>query len=402
MQRLIVKFAFFLKSKSFLKYLVCALFLTAFFIGFAVLLYSIYNEDIFETIFAAAFGFSASNILIYILGSFSRYFEDSIKVNTNTADMLNIYTPEYKKTVSFADSSVDLCYHELIVHRTGFSYEVEDDPDKFFELDDFFTENLVTLFDTHSSSKKNNELTVRMDDVKQNGKLFTFCLSRSTFFNHLITNRAVDFQISKDLSIRSFYEFGPEISPLNKSKLSNHVGINALVYLEDGSVLLQQRNKNATISKNCLTASIATRLTFPGGKPCKITSDYLMKGCLYDYLQIRLALDIQKVKKENVKIAFLGLGQNIYEGGKPQMYFRIDLKGVRRDNYHKMLLHGFTGFSKIDVDKKTHIVDPSGIRTARGGAFTVPSYNVKKRRYVEKTFAFERSLLCNFWHIQQN
>lgn len=105
-----------------------------------------------------------------------------------------------------------------------------------------------------------NEPTVRLDDFRLSDKTAYFYTSRSTFLNHMVTNRAMDYPIAYPASVRSLYEYKKRLSPLSESKMSNHIGINALVYLSDGTFLMPFWGGNATISKRLVSAGIAMRL----------------------------------------------------------------------------------------------------------------------------------------------
>lgn len=105
-----------------------------------------------------------------------------------------------------------------------------------------------------------NEPTVRLDDFRLSDKTAYFYTSRSTFLNHMVTNRAMDYPIAYPASVRSLYEYKKRLSPLLESKMSNHIGINALVYLSDGTFLMPFWGGNATISKRLVSAGIAMRL----------------------------------------------------------------------------------------------------------------------------------------------
>ena len=183
----------------------------------------------------------------------------------------------------------------------------------------------------------------------------------------------------------------------------NHIGINALVYLSDGHVLIQQRKGDSTISKRHLTASIATRLVLPGKENVQIDTNYLLKGNILLNLERRLGIDLSKIDEKNIIIDFLGLGQNIYEGGKPQLYFKVLLKGVTADNYLQYQSGKGQNAGKIDLDKCTHICKADEIEFCKkGDKLVLKTYNPKRKKYKKVVREPERSLLCNFYHIQTN
>ena len=403
MKRKIIKLFYFLRSRSYVRYIILFLLIAAFFVGLGFLLVYFFNENIIATVLATAFGFAVSNIVIFFAGVFSRIFEDNLKVNTSTEEMMKIYKrPEYQKIITFGNKSMPVCYKCVLIHQDNYTYEIDDNPDKFFQLEGFVEENYNTLFELHSSSSKENTLTIRMDDFyKKSDNHFIFSLSRSNFYNHLVTNRAVDFEIIKDLSLRSLYEPGPTISPLSESKFSNHIGVNALVFTNDNHIIFPQRKKNSTISKNCITSSIATRLLFPNNSK-SIDAQYVLHDQVLEALEKRLSLDLSLFKEDDIEIEFLGFGQNVYEGGKPQMYFTVRLKTIDLTNYKQYLRRLKTNESKIDNDKCLYLAKYDSISIARDNSkLCFDYYDNDKKKYRHHKAKCEKSLICNIWHYQQ-
>ena len=405
MKRIIIRLFYFFKSKSYAKYIAVTIILAAIFVALAFLLQQFFQSNIFEIIIGTAFGFAVSNIAIYLVGSFSRLFEDRLKVNNSTEDMLKIYRDsKYQKIVNFKNRSAVICYNPLLVNvNNDMKIKIKDDPKKNFEVSDFVGENFNTLFNLHASSSIENTETVRLDQIEKVGdKKYIFHLSRSNFYNHLVTNRAVDYEIEHKLSLRTLYEFGPGLKPLEESVFSNHIGINALVFLEDGYVLLPQRKRDSTISKNNVTASIAIALFAPKDNRL-VDEDYLFHNSIINGLQKRLSLDVNKIKLDNIEYKFLGIGQNVYEGGKPQMYFKVMIRGVNLNNYQSYLYNYSTLDTKIDNDKVIHVCKYEDIEISSDAlSIYINSYDFNKKKFYKKKVDAERSLLCNFWHLEQD
>ena len=165
---------------------------------------------------------------------------------------------------------------------------------------------------------------------------------RSTYLAHLLTNRALDYHIKPEVTIRRIFENTARLTPLALSKMSNHIGINALVFLrrngeKRGYLLMPKRGSDATVAKNGVTASLATRLQmdnkeyFADGYQSKMTIDYIEKGCILDGLPaaIRLSRDCLNEKMEQqsdfLQIDLLGIARDIYEGGKPTFFYAVYL-----------------------------------------------------------------------------
>jgi len=236
-----------------------------------------------------------------------------------------------------------------------------------------------------------------LDDMVQDGNKVTFYLSRSTVFNHLLTNRAIDFILFDNVTLRDVYEYGPKLNSYKDSKMSNHIGINALVFLSDGNILVPRRNRVSTISKNQITSSIAVKLDFPEGKD-SVSTEYLMKENIMNNLTSRVKIDPKDLHRENIDIRFLGLGQNVYEGGKPQFYYAVHLNDIDTQKYYE-LNHEADTVNKIDVDRCIYIADYSSYKFKQDFiTFDAIRKNGSRKKVKVK---YEMSYLCNLWHYEE-
>ena len=167
---------------------------------------------------------------------------------------------------------------------------------------------------------------------------------------HLLTNRAVDYKIKAEISLRELYENRSELTPLSFSKFSNHIGGNVLVFLTDRDnkrqyLLLPKRDKVGTIAKGKLTASWATRLKMKDYTG-KLKPEYVNGGFLDDediFNEFASALGVRsgwlrgkmtdndKNLKPSDRIRLLGGARDVYEGGKPTFFYVVDLKVDLKD-----------------------------------------------------------------------
>ena len=192
--------------------------------------------------------------------------------------------------------------------------------------------------------------------------------------------------------------------------MSNHVGINALVFLSDNRLLIPRRKNSSTISKNRVTSSIAVMLNFPDEnkndtKNAEITVEYLLKENIYKNLSDRVKLPKDAIKREETEIKFLGFGQNIYEGGKPQFYFSVKLNNIdtamywkKRSEYEEELKR-LNKKEFLDVDKCMYVANYESFRY---GKSTV-KFDVydKRDRTHRVNVGYEMSYLCNLWHYEK-
>ena len=396
--------SFFLKDHT-AKYIVV---MSAFLTAFTVLLW-LAAMDVVSNVFGTVVGFMISSMFLYACKIIVGRMEDILKINYDTHALLEIYhgRPDYRKSVQSQGTEATFAYAEVLVNQ-NYDFNVEDHPERKMELDEFIMGNYATLFSAHSNSAKRNFDTIRLDRFDPETK--TFYLSRSTYFNHLVTNRAIDFLLFDDVSLRTVYEYGPQLNRLEDSKMSNHIGINALVFLSDGRLLIPRRKNSATISKNKITSSIAVMLTFPNecsGDPkhAVITKDYLLHGNIIKNLSDRVKLPAEAVCEDQTEITFLGFGQNIYEGGKPQFYYSVKLNNVDTETYfaqRKVFEAEQKRLHKkevIDVDQCMYVADYDSFRYVKNCVeFTVHS---PKGKTSKVRTGYEMSYLCNLWHYNE-
>ena len=365
-------------------------------------LFGMFSSDFIPELLSIGLGFLFSNLLLSTLHMLLGNFEDAVKVTDDTDKLLKIYTAEEtKKTVYLGNTQGYVAYSETIIND-GYTFRLKDDKDSVFELDDFCKDNYMNLFLAHRRSVKRNFPTIRLDGFEKVGEEYYLYTGRSTYYNHLITNRACDYRLADDLTIRDIYEYGPQITPIEESKMSNHIGVNGLVYLADGELLVPRRKNDSTISKGQITSSLALMLPFP--KTGEIDEEYLLKGCIMDALMTRTKLNPEWLKGR-IDIEFLGFGRNLYEAGKPQFYFTVRLWDVTRKEYLSYVEKRFNEKEKkIDVDKCVYVVKTDTMEFWHNDEIRFYYYTLKKgeeRLRKSHTLPYEKSFVCNIWHEQE-
>lgn len=403
-KKLLLKIYMFMTSGVAAKYLISALMCMCLFVILSVFRLVDYLEVINILI-----GFLLGQIVVGLMNVIGSKFEDITKVTEDTNKLLTIYTlKKYDKKVKKNGSVCSVCYNEVFVPNKNSPEElhVDDIPENVFNVDDFFMNNYTQLFQAHEHSTKKNFVTARLDAFTKEQDGWHFKIGRSTYYHHLITNRAADFRLADDFSVREMFEFGPKITPLEESKMSNHIGINALVYLEDGALLIPKRKRDSTFSKNKITSSIAVMLNIP--KDGKIDKDYLIDGGLIKKELVgRTKIPQEVVDKLDVTVNFIGFGQNIYEVGKPQFYYEVYLKGLDKKGYENCTtLKEKTVGIKLDRDEIIYMIDPNTIKFFGDGDIKFNYYthrDIKKNKKTaskQRHLTYEKSFACNIWHEQ--
>ena len=357
------------------------------------------SQDLTGGIFETIVGFLLSSIFIYFLRAFYSRFEDVLKINYDTEEIIKMYPQgkNYRKTLTRNGTCATFAYADSFINKNH-KIEVVDDPNSIFTPDDFVMQNYEKLFSAHTGSAKINGETIRLDKFTCKDGICTIHLGRSTYFNHLITNRAMDFEIFEDITLRQVYEYGPTISSFEKSKMSNHIGINALVFLKDGNLLVPRRKNDSTISKNKITSSIAVKLNYPTDGRQTVNSEHLVYGNIIDNLSTRTKISPEDLELSQIEVIFLGFGQNLYEGGKPQFYYAVHLKNIDTETYKK-LTAGNNQAGKLDMDKCIYVADYDSFQFKKN--FICFKTIEKNGKIKKRTLGYEMSYLCNIWHYEE-
>ena len=291
----------------------------------------------------------AAFILYKVFVYWRQKYEDENKVSYRNSDMWNQYGTNYRNIFKMNDSYFVVYSEKLFCYdEKSTSLVIQDKPKDFFVLDPYIKAHCSTLLEAHAKSKKTDSVTVRLKDFEKpsakNGNKTIIRTERSSYLAHLLTNRALDYMLEGDLSIRRLFENDKALRPPRRAMLSNHFGINALVFLKEGDdkrawLLLPHRNKTATVAKNKITASIATRLEmdlkdkngkarFKEGYDSKLNEKYIINGyCIEDNLEKHIWVPKNWLSDNKIptKIIFLGLSRDIYEGGKPTLFYAVEL-----------------------------------------------------------------------------
>ncbi len=397
-RKLFVKLYMFIISERVGKYILSIFLCVALLAGFGVL-----NQDLISDVISIAIGFLISSLLLGLMKVVLGNFEDAVKVTGDTQKLLKMYEGT-KKTVCYNGTEGYVAYSEVVVNE-GYTFRVQDDENSVYELPDFVGDNFVDLFGAHARSTKHNFDTIRLDGFeKTGGGEYLIKTGRSTFYNHLLTNRACDYRLEDDLTLRDLYEYGPKISSIEASKMSNHIGVNALVYLSDGELLIPRRKNDSTISKNMITSSIATRLLFPKDNG-EINAEYLLKTCVLDALLGRLKFDPKWLETKDIQVEFLGFGQNLYEVGKPQFYYAVHIRDLTRLEYLAYIQEHFKDRrTRIDEDKRIYVVKMDTLQFHDDDELKFSYYKLTKTGETVKRvhpLMCEKSFICNIWHEQE-
>lgn len=208
-----------------------------------------------------------------------------------------------------------------------------------YALPQFVSENALLLMEAHASSNVKNSVTVRLDDFKfENGKL-TLETCRSQYYDMLVTNRCMDYELGGAVSVRRVYEYGDTVSPLDKSKLCNQIGINGLIITSDGHLLVEKRGRKKATWKNKFAQPISLALKITDdivGKDGLLAggeagAEAVFKKVILDTVGKNFGILESDIEEFSLKTNFMGIARDLLEGGKPNLYFYIVTKKAAQE-----------------------------------------------------------------------
>ncbi|MBU1143897.1 MAG: hypothetical protein KKH92_09700 [Firmicutes bacterium] len=308
-----------------------------FFSIFVVISFFVLPVETRNVFVPAVIGFFLSNLITSLVNSYKNSREDKVKSKQDGSFLKKVYYEEDVKKVPIV-----IDYNGL--KREVYFKTIIDSPKKIifehkpemFMLDDLFSTFYFDILKSHSNSYIKNVDTLRLYDIdskKDDDGETTYILKtqKTNYFDHLLTNRAIDYPIRGSASLRHIYEPGPVLRPLSESSFANQIGFNCMVILSDHTIIIPRRSKNATYSKDKVTASLTGRL------PVSLKTGSTEKDLeLFVKKQAKEKLGInEKYLNSDVEFKICSIVQDIYEGGKPQIYFTLKLNTLSSLDYFK-------------------------------------------------------------------
>ncbi len=339
-----------------------------------------------------------SIVVALLLNSFSKMFrtllmnklEDSVKLTCDYEKLMKKYECEMvaykneaasckyvKKVLKNRDTEV---VHIPVVREKTFrngKIEIQDSRAKYV-LPQMICEHFGELFEAHSTSTVYNQLAIRVDDWEMENGKFVIKTSRTTYFDSLVTNRAMDFCWSNGLTIREQFEYGPYLHGLKESCLSNHLGFNGFIESSDGYIVLMKRGNKLSIGKgtygSSVGASLKAKYALIDGK---FTREGLRKGILKE-IENELKISEEGLEAFSLDEHLIAAYRDLVEGGKPQLLFYIKskwpkdkietnffekIKGVEKSKKYELLEDGrrFLWISQKDIKEKKICILPDQI-----------------------------------------
>lgn len=255
-----------------------------------------------------------------------------------------------------------------VVLLRGREVVIDDDPDDWYSPPNFCRTHYSELLNAHDFSNTYNQTTLRVKNFKEeNGKVH-ISFSRSTYYDALVSNRAIDFKIG-GLCVRDVCAQGPFLTTLEDSLLSNHMGFNGMVETADGKFVFVKRHKRVSIGKNTMQCSVAASLKakYALNKEGRLTKEGIARAIM---MEIEDELALSKTEKYNQKKSeifgdfsfennVLYFYRDLLEGGKPQLMFYAKLnilssdleKAYRKENRKSPLQKDGNTIRCVDINE---------------------------------------------------
>lgn len=196
---------------------------------------------------------------------------------------------------------------------------IEDDQNDEYILPQDLKEYYHHLFEAHRTSSIYNQLNVRVVGWRKEKNTFVLTTGRTTFYDSLVTNRAMDYKWPSGVTTRDLYGYGPYFPTLKESQLSNHLGYNMMLQTADGYLLFVKRKKNVSIEKGLFSTSVAASLKAKAA--LNQAREFTVQGlenAILEELYDELKIERQYVPSFNLKDNLLYAYRDMVEGGKPQ------------------------------------------------------------------------------------
>lgn len=334
--------------------------------------------------------------IVYII------FEDKQKISEES---FPYDQSTYLLNIKIGNKTTNIWYYPRLFHSDDTEYRFIDTEKVTYSLPDIIENNYFDILEAHIGSQVANMKMIRLDDfkVKRNNdkKIVSFFTSRTYFFYDLLTNRAMDYRFHGDMTVRKIFESDKFISDFNESKMSNHIGINAIVF-QDECMLLTLRGKTATMSKNKVTSSIAmgfdsdairTLPQYSHEKNVTLNSMdefiEIVRNKTVDFLNLD-SLSAEQ-RKEFIDVNFLGFGQLVYTGGKPQFYFAVVVNTKNENTEFNNRL------SEVDSNRELFRVKKLNLTNQNSYYLDLILDNGEK-----VTVQAEKSFFANLYHLMRS
>lgn len=306
-------------------------------------------EDFFaiDTFSAILVAFVCQSVADLVIKIVEKKYEDSEKLTEDHKALCKKYCSE--TLLSFRNEQFPIV---CLAHRKEadppYDINFSGGLDKRYQLPKQVADRSESIMRAHKYSKVYNQIALRLEDLRVEGNAVELEYSRTTYFDSLLTNRAMDYSWENGRSVREVYEPGPFLNSLKESKLSNHLGFNGFVETADGKIIFVKRGQKMSIGKgtwsNSVGASLKAKYALDDNR---VFNREGLSRAIREEIRDELYIDIdQNVDLHKSIFAFY---RDLAEGGKPQFLFYYKLEDVSFEQFENNFRERYS--------KKDNVVD---------------------------------------------
>lgn len=260
-------------------------------------------------------------------------YEDRAKLTESYKDLITRYSND-NLVIAFNKDKTKVEYPVINLGTGCVTFNnyfnqiiINDNKSERYQLPVILENNFSKLFSVHSTSKVFNSLNIRAKNMSFKNNVLLFETSRTTYFDSLVTNRASDYNFEEGLSVRILYEMGPQMTELESSRLSNHLGFNGFIESADGYIVFVKRSMKMSIGKGTYGDSIGASLktAYALDEKGVFTVD-MLENAIIKEIESELKITEEELDKDTLSI--IAIYRDCVECGKPQ--FLIYAKSNKR------------------------------------------------------------------------
>ncbi len=313
----------------------------------------IMKNDVFSSITSVLLIY-AGNEFLNLCAKFKKMCkEEKVKLNQDyqsiidkyrddTSQML-VYTNNYKNKYSSKVISKTKCKEVISNNKritNTYRFPIIYDKDQVlstftfeyskgdYDLPSDIKERKSEVLRAHHASHAYNRTTQRIKSINKEGDSYNVSLEKTSYYNMLVSNRAIDYHLEGYGTIRDRYEEGPKISSLEDSVLANHFGYAIIVETSDNKFVFSQRKEHVSVGKNTLGTGVSSVLKVNLDKENYNNEELkeIFNKSINNEIQNEIGISNDGVKynfdfdKNNIVVY-----RDLTEGGKPQFVFHLKL-----------------------------------------------------------------------------
>lgn len=298
-------------------------------------------------------------IIIAIIGNMinnfvNSYIEDEVKLTTDYKTLANQYIDDLFEYNNSVEDGVDPKNLDLLLNKSDvsqdhknissydFRFPITEDAKSYkkslvihdsheeYVLPDIIQEHFDQLVKSHSSTLKYNQLMIRVDDWYEDNNTFHIHTSRTSYLQSLVTNRSIDYRWENGLSNRKWFDYGPFVTTLKESELSNHLGFNGFIESSDGYIPLMQRSSKVSVGKRTSSPSVSgsAKTKYALDDDHVFTTDGLERAILSEIFD-EIKIEKKDLEWEGLEKSIIRWYRDLVEGGKPHFLFYVKSKNDR-------------------------------------------------------------------------